>query len=186
VYLQGSFFAERKDKEDMSRDSKSRNYTSMENVQTYKVRFHGCAATTYALCADLLGLKGDEVFRAMMGLSGGIGLVGSATCGAMVGAAAAISQALCSTRARFPDEQETEFIIHRAVSPVIDAFVQQYGGHTCHQVQLALHGKAFDLASDAAREEFNRLDKRCTEPILNAVNWACGCVENERRRESAS
>ena len=57
----------------------------------YPAKYEGCAQATFAAIADTLNLKGEEVFKAMVGLSGGVGDLGRGACGAMAGAAAAIS-----------------------------------------------------------------------------------------------
>ncbi len=145
---------------------------TMDDVAIYKNRYHGCAPTTFALIADFTGIDSDDVFKALIGLSGGIGLVGNSACGALIGAAAAISLAFDLNREMLSTNQDAEFRVHAAVRSVVDKFVAKYGGVTCNDVQIALHDKAFDLNNEKQREQFNLIEKRCPEAIKDAVDWA--------------
>jgi hypothetical protein len=49
------------------------------------------ATAVFTAIVDVLGLNGDEAFKAMIGLAGGTGHLTKGTCGALAGAAAAIS-----------------------------------------------------------------------------------------------
>lgn len=145
---------------------------TMDDVTMYKNRYHGCAPTSFALIADFTGIDSSDAFKALVGLSGGIGLVGNSACGALIGAAAAISLAFDLDREVLATNHDAEFKVHVAVRSVVDKFVAKYGGVTCNEVQIALHGKAFDLNSEEQREEFNLIEKRCPEAIKDAVEWA--------------
>jgi len=143
----------------------------MDDVKKYKERYHGCAPTTFALIADITGMDSSDVFKALVGLSGGVGLVGKSACGALIGAAAAISLAFDLDRDTLASNNDAEFRVHAAVRTVVEKFIDKYGGVTCNEVQLALHGKAFDLNSEERRGEFNLIEKRCSEAIRDTVEW---------------
>jgi hypothetical protein len=154
---------------------------SLERAKEYEQLYHGCAPTTYVLIADELGLKANDVFQALIGLSGGVGLVGTSACGAVIGLASAISQFFGITREQLPKNLQVEFRIHNVVRDVVDKFKARYGGITCYEVQLHLYGKAFDLYKPDMREEFAALSKRCPEVICDAVNWVLEQVAEEKK-----
>jgi hypothetical protein len=155
-----------------NREAACEGALKVKNAGIYKNRYHGCAPTAYALIADFAGMHFEDVFKALVGLSGGIGLVGNSSCGALIGAAAAIRLAFNLDREVLLANHDAEFKVHAAVSLVVDKFVTKYGGVTCNDVQTALHAKAFDLNTRKQREEFNLIEKRCPEAIKDAVDWA--------------
>jgi len=156
----------------------------MDNVMMYKKRYHACAATTFALIADLTGVDSSDVFKALVGLSGGVGLAGNSACGALIGAAAAISLSFDLDRNRLAADNEAEFRVHAVVRKIVDRFIGKYGGITCYEVQLALHGKAFDLNNPEQRCDFSLIDKRCSETIRDAVEWTVKVLSETNRSDT--
>jgi len=142
-----------------------------ERVAQYMAQYHGCAPSTFALITDELGIEAEQVFKALIGLSGGVGLVGTSSCGALIGAAAAISLSFNIGRKELAQNLSIEFEIHRAVGKVVDLFQRYYRGITCIEVQMAKHGAAFNLRDPKSKQEFDKLDKRCPEVVRDAVMW---------------
>ena len=69
----------------------------------YEQKYGGCTQCAIAAVFEALGLEVDEsVFKAGTGLSGGLGLCGEGTCGALLGASMVISYLYPRTRREFP------------------------------------------------------------------------------------
>lgn len=134
--------------------------------------YHGCATSTFAAIVDTLGLKyGDECFRAMIGLAGGTGHLTKGTCGALAGAAAAISLSYNKSREEVEAMLENPAELH-PLDPRIPRFFQEifektaevakkvreeYGSILCSDIQFSLYGQTLDLLDPKKHWEFGEL-----------------------------
>jgi len=158
--------------------------------QRYPARYGGCAQATFAAIADALNLKGEEVFKALIGLSGGVGNMGRGACGAMAGAAAAISLKFGVGRNALKRNPEAilkvKDRIYELVEKVGGRFLEEFGSYLCRDIQLALFGKAFNLRNPEAYMEFKQVawPKACSrEVVAKAVGWAVEVIlEAEERK----
>jgi C_GCAxxG_C_C family probable redox protein len=131
--------------------------------------YHGCATTVFTAVVDTLGIKyGDEVFRAMIGFSGGTGHLVKGTCGALSGATAAISLSYGKgreeTRKILDDPKEMQSLdpyipkfyqeIFQKISKVAKKMTKKYGSILCSDIQFKLYGKTVDFQDPEKHWEY--------------------------------
>lgn len=148
-------------------------------AKEYLRKYYGCSQTTLAAVADALGIDAEQVFKSMIGLAGGVGITGWGTCGALTGAAAAISLYLGPDRREYENTPEIRFKIYELCWEVAEKFKERFGGVTCWEVQRKLFGRHFDLRDSSQLREF--LDKgyiwRCDEVTGSAARWAVEAIK---------
>lgn len=147
----------------------------------YLERYHGCAQTTLAAVADTLNIKADEVFKAMIGISGGVGDMVFGECGGMCGAAAAIGLRFGLKPEEFERKPEVRFKIYDIVEKVGKRFIEEYGSFICRDIQMKLFGKSFNLRDPTIFEEFARERERrpedpCSKVTEKAAGWAVEAI----------
>ena len=158
----------------------------------YPARYGGCAQATFAAVADALNLKGEDVFKALIGLSGGVGNMGRGACGAMAGAAAAISLKFGVGRNALKRNPEAilnvKDRIYELVEEVGERFLEEFGSYLCRDIQLALFGKAFNLRDPKAYMEFKQIawPEACSRKVVaKAAGWAVDVIlEAEKLKAS--
>jgi len=139
----------------------------------YLMRY-ACAPGVFAAVMDTLGYEGDpvvnDVWKAAGGLIGGTGNMAIGTCGAMAGAAMAISYSLGSTRARAEDPEEMGKMMNVAnvVAEVGTKMQKKYGHIQCQEVQFHLLGKSYRFTNPKAMQEFMNLS--LSSPICQELN----------------
>ena len=86
----------------------------------YLPKWGACAPTTFAAIMDTLGYADDQlardIWKATVGLTGGTGNMAIGTCGAMAGAAAAISFSFGFTREDVEQDNNKMILINKAVA----------------------------------------------------------------------
>jgi len=147
-------------------------------AREYLRKYFGCSQTVLAAVADALGLEAEQVFKAMVGLAGGVGITGWGTCGALAGAAAAVSLYLAPDRESYEQDPEARFCVYQAAARVAERFKAHFGAVTCWEVQVGLFGRHFDLRDPEQLREF--LDGgfiwRCEEVVGLAARWAVEAI----------
>ena len=116
----------------------------------YLPKWGACAPTTFAAIMDALGYAEDQLARdlwkATVGLTGGTGNMAIGTCGAMAGAAAAISFSFGFTREDVEQDNNKMILINKAVAEVGQQMIKLFGHTVCQEVQLHNWGKAYHFA----------------------------------------
>ena len=148
--------------------------------------YHGCATAVFTATVDALGLQyGDEAFKAMIGLAGGTGHLAKGTCGALAGAAAAISLSYNKSRGEVermvndqkelhPDDPHIpKFFqeIFEKTAEVARKVEEKYGSILCGSIQFKLYGKTLDILDPKKHWEL------CESFDLHQVN--CFTVEGD-------
>ncbi|HHT02145.1 MAG TPA: C_GCAxxG_C_C family protein [Firmicutes bacterium] len=110
----------------------------------YEATYGGCSQCVLAAIKEVVGLVDDNVFKAATGLTGGIGLSGSA-CGALTGAVLALSMARGRTYDNFADPDRTRFESFKLARKLADRYREEFGSLICKDVQTKLMGRSFDL-----------------------------------------
>lgn len=140
-----------------------------------ELKYVGCAQSTFCAVVDALREVGVELvtpeveevfFTSCVGLSGGVGITGRGSCGAVVGASLAVSLATGVGKKEQEKDPLSRQISYKNVREYIaNKFLEKYGGLTCRDVQLTRFGKAWDLTRPECYEDFNknRLEK-CRTP----------------------
>jgi hypothetical protein len=129
---------------------------------------------------DTLGYEDDpvinEVFKATVGLIGGTGNMAIGTCGAMAGAAMAISYSFGLTKEELEDREKMSRVMHAAgvVAEVGEKMQEKYGHIQCQEVQFHLWGKSYRFTNPEAMQESIELlssDPRCKEVNGDVARW---------------
>ena len=131
--------------------------------------YHGCATAVFTALVDTLGLNGgDEVFKAMIGLAGGTGHLTRGTCGALAGAASAISLSYNKGREETVRLMEDPKNLHPAdqhmlkffqemfdkIAEVAKKMYEKYGSVNCDEIQFNMFGKTLNLLLPEKHREF--------------------------------
>jgi C_GCAxxG_C_C family probable redox protein len=148
----------------------------------YLLKFRACAPTVFAAVMDTLGYESDplinEVWKATVGLSGGTGNMAIGTCGAMAGAAAAISYSFGFTREDIEKDSKKMLKICEVVAEVGEKMREKYGHIQCQEVQFHNWGKAYRFNNPKAALEFIRMwqgakeEFECQKVTGDLARWA--------------
>jgi len=139
-----------------------------------------CAPAVFAAVMDTLGYEDDpminEVWKATIGFTGGTGNMAIGTCGAMDGAAAAISYSFGFAK------EDTDYMkmlkVIEVVAEVGKKMQEKYGHIQCQEVQFHHWGKSYRFTNPKAREEFmswasdKKARNKCQEVTGDLARWA--------------
>jgi hypothetical protein len=125
----------------------------------YESECTGCAQTSIAAIFETLGIWSEDVFKAGSGLADGLGLTGNGSCGALVGSSMAISYLFGRERKDFED--------------ILIPF-ELYGTCRCHDVQMSLMGRTYNLWDpEDIKEAFSSgMMDHCSKVVGNTVKLA--------------
>jgi len=142
-----------------------------------KGRYWGCAETTFAIISETLGLKGrDPVTKSMVGLSGGIANFGTGSCGAIAGAAAAISLSFNTVPLRTERGLTQRDKLFDVIAEVVTPFMKKYGGLSCREVLMTTFGKSFNFRDPERLKEFWAMDRKEVTVIEDVVRWTVEAI----------
>jgi len=151
----------------------------------YEAKYKGCGQCTFLAIIDALRWGGLEIIprdvedRLSSGvclLTGGVGLSGEGTCGAVASGTLAIGLAL-----GLRPESINESLFRQSCAIVRDAllnkYYQKYNSILCKDIQRKFFGKAWDLTSDEMSAEFLGISKGCI--IMEGAMWATEVILDE-------
>ncbi len=141
----------------------------------------GCAQTAIAAIFDALGIWSEDVFKAASGLADGLGLTGDGSCGALVGAAMVISYLFPRERKDFADMFKP-MKAYALVKELHDRFVEKYGSCRCHDIQMKLMGRTFNLWNMEEMKEavaFGMIN-HCSKVVGSTAKMAVEIILKER------
>ncbi len=157
----------------------------------YEQRYHGCGQCTVAALLDTLRDVGavaidpcaaDAVFEAATGLAGGLGLAGDGPCGGLTGAALVFGLLYPRRRANFDGDRDNKYRTYAMVQRMLQRYLDTYGGISCHVVQAAIMGRAYNLRDSEDRRAFEGAgahENKCTGVVGRAVGWAMEIIGEE-------
>jgi hypothetical protein len=151
----------------------------------YEAQYKGCGQCTFLAIIDALRWGGleiipkyveDRLFPGLCLLTGGIGLSGNGTCGAVASGAIAIGMALGLQRENI---NETLFRWSCAIvrDALLNKYYQKYNSLLCKDIQRKFFGKAWDLTRDEMSTEFLGISNGCV--IMEGTMWATEVILNE-------
>jgi hypothetical protein len=142
---------------------------SNELAIEYEAKYKGCGQCTFLAIIDALRWGGleivprdmeDRLFSGICLLTGGVGLSGEGTCGAVASGALAIGLALGLQR-----ESINESLFRQSCAIVRDAlldkYYQKYNSLLCKDIQRKFFGRAWDLTRDEMSAEFLGISRGC-------------------------
>ena len=113
----------------------------------------------------------DEIFTASFGLAGGCGCSLLGTCGALSGAAMAIS-AICGRPAS--DMSGDYEACYTEIQKIVPKFAEKYNGVLCKDVMITTMGAVYDWQNEEGAKGYN--DHDGDECCAQAVATAAGLV----------
>lgn len=151
----------------------------------YEAKYKGCGQCTFMAIVDALRWGGleiipkdmeDRFFPGVCVLTGGVGLSGEGSCGAVASGTLAIGLALGLRR-----ESINESLFRQSCAIVRDAlldrYYQKYHSLLCKDIQRKVFGKAWDLTRDEMSAEFLGISKGCV--ISEGAMWATEVILDE-------
>lgn len=175
-----------------------------ELAVSYERTLVGCAHATFAAVLDALRSEGievatpeveEEIFKGLVGLSGGLGNMGSGSCGALMGASFAVSLVAGVGRKELEEKGNAYRWIpyYHVAEGVGKKFIQNLGGLTCREIWMHRFGKACNWRVPGRRQEHVETAERmqCRGPnsctIALAAGWAaeaiCDMLDNPQNLE---
>ncbi len=132
-------------------------------------KYWGCAQSTFAAIVDTFREEGiplcskeaeTAIFKGVVGLSGGHANMGKGNCGALTGAAVAISLASNVGRADQLKDRNNRWIAFDNVGKTIaQDFINEFRGLTCRDVTWKRWGKWWDSWNPEAKADFSKEEK---------------------------
>lgn len=150
--------------------------------------YWGCAQTTFCAIVDALRSEGlqlvtpevqEQIVKGLVGLSGGVGNLGRGNCGALTGAAVAISLVSRVGRKEIEQDPMYRWIAYDNVAETIgQRFLQEFHGLSCRDVTWTRWGKWYDSWNPAIKAEFVAEERsrgclgtpQCTQAMV--AGWA--------------
>ena len=158
---------------------------SNELAIEYEAKYKGCGQCTFLAVIDALRWGGleiipkdmeDRFFSGVSVLTGGVGLSGEGTCGAVASGALAVGLALGLQR-----DTIDESLFRQSCAIVRDAllnkYYEKYNSLLCKDIQRKFFGKAWDLTRDEMSTEFLGISKGCV--IIEGAMWATEVILDE-------
>lgn len=148
----------------------------------YDQKYGACPQCVIAAVQETIGGISDDVFKASQALSGGGGLAGKGTCGALAGGMMAISAYFGREKNDFAKKNRKPYELAKKL---YDRFTEKYGGPSCHDVQRTLFGRTFNMWS---AEEFRQyLDSgghndKCPAVSGDVAKWTVEIILGEKER----
>lgn len=112
---------------------------------------------------------GEDIytFKAATGLSGGMGRTGDCVCGAFSGGVLAIGLVYGRDKLETSSQSEGYKDTMNRVAKFYDRFKEEYGSTRCHDVQLKVYGKTWDLRDPVVYEEFHDYTSKTVNRCLD-------------------
>jgi hypothetical protein len=129
----------------------------------------------------------NEMFKGLMGLTGGIGNLGYGTCGALSGAGFALSLAIGIGREELNEDKRNRWIpYYRLKEAMGEKWLAEYHGLSCRHTQIKNFGRAWnsripEMSKElfaSAQERGCRVPNACT--IANAAAMAVEAIFDMR------
>ncbi|UCD22415.1 MAG: C_GCAxxG_C_C family protein [Chloroflexota bacterium] len=151
----------------------------------YEAKYKGCGQCTFMAVVDALRWGGleiiprdmeDRLFPGLCLLTGGVGLSGDGTCGAVASGVLAIGLAL-----GFQRDSINESLFRQSCAIVrgalLNKYYQKYNSVLCRDIQRKFFGKAWDLTRDEMSAEFLGISEGCV--IVEGAMWVTEIILDE-------
>ncbi|MBC7246742.1 MAG: C_GCAxxG_C_C family protein [Actinobacteria bacterium] len=153
-------------------------------ARDYERTCTGCAQSVVAGLLDALGVEEEGVFRAASGLADGIGLTTDGTCGALTGGCMVLGLLFGRGREDHRDMMKPmkSYLLCKELH---GDFVARYGSCRCHDIQVKLMGRTYDMYDpQQLREAFESgMLEHCSELVGQAARRTAEIIARERAKE---
>ena len=154
--------------------------------EKYTAICRACAPAVFMAVMETLG-HGDnptaqEVCKASIGLTGGTGLTAAGTCGAVAGAAMAVSFSFGLTFADIEYDMMKMLSVNLAVAELCRRVEESYGHIQCQEIQFFHWGKSFRFSNPDTLAEFvaflddEKSGSKCNILSGAVSGWAVECI----------
>ena len=156
-------------------------------AKEYERKCTGCAQSVVAGLLDTLGIEdpGEGVFKAASGLADGIGLTGDGSCGALTGGCMVIGLLFGRERKDHQDMMKPmkSYLLCKELH---GDFIERYGSCRCHDIQMKLMGRTYDMYDpQQLREAFESdMMEHCSELVGQAARRTAEIIARERAKEA--
>ncbi len=136
----------------------------------YEIEYGCCPQCVLAAVQETVGVIEDSVIKASHGLSGGGGLSGVGTCGALTGGLVALS----AKRGRDRDKLDKGRYINnfKKGQELVDRFRTEFGGVTCEELQQQFTGRTYDMWKADEYKAFNDArGHKCALATATVTKW---------------
>lgn len=136
----------------------------------YELDYGCCPQCVLATVQETIGVVDDATIKASHGLSGGGGLTGKGTCGALTGGLIALS----AKRGRDRDklDQGRGMGNFQKGRELVDRFRREFGGITCEELQQRFAGRTYDMWNPAEYKAFSEArGNKCAHATATVTRW---------------
>ncbi|MES9844963.1 MAG: C-GCAxxG-C-C family protein [Candidatus Sedimenticola sp. PURPLELP] len=136
----------------------------------YELEYGCCPQCVLATVQELVGNVTDETIKASHGLSGGGGLTGQGTCGALTGGLMALS----AKKGRDRDKLDKGKFINNFNKgrELTEKFQQEFGGIRCDELQKQFTGRTYDMWNASEYQQFDRdRGNQCAHATGMVTKW---------------
>ena len=141
-----------------------------ENAVCYELDFGCCPQCVLSAVQEAVGVIDDQTIKASHGLSGGGGLMGQGTCGALAGGLMALS----AKKGRDRDKFEKGTFIHNFSKgrELVEKFRKEFNGVTCEDLQKNFTGKTYNMWDAKEYSQFDRArGMKCAHASGTVTRW---------------
>ena len=130
-----------------------------------EINYYGCARCVLSSFQQNLNIGSSEAFKASLPLSGGVAR-NCEVCGALIGGLMIVGLIYGNDKLAFPfgtlvkDKEQDDDVaeqysdVMKRCGVICDRFKETFGGLRCREVQMALHGRSWNLREPSQMEEY--------------------------------
>ena len=136
----------------------------------YELEYGCCPQCVLSAVQEAVGIIDDQTIKASHGLSGGGGLMGQGTCGALAGGLMALSAKRGRDRDKF---QHGRFINNFSKGrELVEKFKNEFDGITCQDLQKNFTGKTYNMWDAKEYSEFDKQrGMKCAHASGTVTRW---------------
>jgi C_GCAxxG_C_C family probable redox protein len=136
----------------------------------YELDYGCCPQCVLATIQETVGIIDDSTIKASHGLSGGGGLLGQGTCGALTGGLVALSAKFGRDR----DKLDKGRCINnfKKGKELVERFRAEFGGVTCEELQQKFTGHTYDMWQAVEYKAFDEArGNQCAHATGMVTKW---------------
>ena len=136
----------------------------------YELDYGCCPQCVLATVQETIGFIDDNTIKASHGLSGGGGLLGQGTCGALTGGLMAISAKYGRERHKLDSGRCINNF--KKSKTLVDRFREEFGGITCQELQQQFTGRTYDMWNAEDYQAFSDArGQQCAHATALVTQW---------------